>query len=228
METFGATFRQIIEARLAETSETPFSVEQRCGLAPDSIRNVLRSESSAGPTLSKAKEICDALGLDFRIEAPSPLQLGLAEAATESPAPRGYATIPWHRYIGLAAEAPVSFNRAWLDRHGIDLDHTAALPIGPRSRGLDTFAAFALVDVSAPAAGGPDLWAVAARGAPSSAEIGLEQVQFDTHTTVLLPGPGRQKAEILPRSHAVHARLLGRVIWLGKLVALEMMNTLGS
>lgn len=223
METFGATFRQIIEARLAETSETPFSVEQRCGLPPDSIRNVLRSESSAGPTLSKAKEICDALGLDFRIEARPSLQHDLAEAAATSTAPAGYATIPWHRYIGLAAEAPVSFSRAWLDRHRIHLDRTAALPIGPRSPGLDTFAAFALVDVTAPASGGPDLWAVADRGAPSSAEIFLEQVQFDAHATVLLPGPTRKKAEILPRSHAVHARLLGRVLWLGKLVAPDPM-----
>lgn len=63
-------FSELVRLRLTELNTNAFSVEQEKGLPRDAIRNVLRSEKNSGPTLTRAKEIADALGLDFYIGPP--------------------------------------------------------------------------------------------------------------------------------------------------------------
>lgn len=65
MRTIEDEFVLAIRARLDELGTTAYAVETKAGLPADAIRNVLRSTKRGGPTLSRAKEICDALDLDF-------------------------------------------------------------------------------------------------------------------------------------------------------------------
>lgn len=67
MEKTPYDLAQLIEDRLKALETNAFAVEQRAGLPPDAIRNVLRSQKKDGPTLGRAQQICDALGLEFYI-----------------------------------------------------------------------------------------------------------------------------------------------------------------
>ena len=60
-------FEKIVRERLAETGETPIGAARRAGLPRDAIRSVLRGHP---PNLLRAKEICDALGLDLNVGSP--------------------------------------------------------------------------------------------------------------------------------------------------------------
>ena len=57
-------FRERIRARLRETGDTPVRVAERAGLPRDSIRSVLRGHE---PSISRADEICRALGVTVTI-----------------------------------------------------------------------------------------------------------------------------------------------------------------
>lgn len=58
-------FVDAIQDRLSEMSENAFSIEQKAGLPPDAIRNLIAKDPKYGPRLSRVKEICDALGLEL-------------------------------------------------------------------------------------------------------------------------------------------------------------------
>ncbi|WP_439526216.1 S24 family peptidase [Roseovarius mucosus] len=67
MSTPDQSFAEIVRHRLKELDKRAFTVEQERGLPRDAIRNVLRSEKQDGPTLNRAREIAEALDLDFYI-----------------------------------------------------------------------------------------------------------------------------------------------------------------
>ncbi|MGK8232579.1 helix-turn-helix transcriptional regulator [Roseovarius sp. MS2] len=67
MNTLEQSFADIVRQRLEELDKRAFTVEQERGLPRDAIRNVLRSEKQDGPTLNRAREIAEALDLDFYI-----------------------------------------------------------------------------------------------------------------------------------------------------------------
>lgn len=58
-------FEQLIRDRLKEINGTPIGSALKAGLPRDAIRSVLRGHP---PTLPRAGEICDALGLGLSIE----------------------------------------------------------------------------------------------------------------------------------------------------------------
>lgn len=60
----------MVDERLKALQTNAFAVEQRAGLPADAIRNVMRSQKKDGPTLGRAQEICEALGLEFYIGPP--------------------------------------------------------------------------------------------------------------------------------------------------------------
>lgn len=66
-------FADLVKARLEELGRKPATAEKEAGLAPDTIRNVLRSSSKSGPHFSTAKQIAEALGLEFYIGPPREL-----------------------------------------------------------------------------------------------------------------------------------------------------------
>ncbi len=125
MEFSQLPFDEIVRARLKELGKTAFAVEQESDLPADAIRNVLRSTKKEGPSLARAKELCDALGLDFYIGPPrdnGPIELLNLDQ-------RLYARIPLHD-VELAAGAGsqivdelvidhLAFRRDWLKRIGL-------------------------------------------------------------------------------------------------------------
>jgi len=57
----------MIAARLEALGTTAHAVEKRNGLPPDAVRNILRGAKKAGTPLNRAREVCDALGLEFYV-----------------------------------------------------------------------------------------------------------------------------------------------------------------
>lgn len=139
MKTKDFSFADMIEDRLLALKTTAFAVEQAAGLPADAIRNVIRSSKKDGPTLSRAKEICDALGLEFSI-GPKQHEYGLAEGQAEtdfgkpSALRSGYLVIPWHSSAGRKGSAPIAFHSDWIEEHGHLIDHMQA--VAPDEGGL--------------------------------------------------------------------------------------------
>ncbi len=119
-------FSSMIRQRLDALGTTAFAVETAHALPKDTVRNVLREGiGKSGPTLSKVKQICDALGLDFYIgprRETGPVENIAIDGAN-------YAHIPLHDALLAAGSgydnitAPVidhvAFRRDWLERLGV-------------------------------------------------------------------------------------------------------------
>ncbi len=125
MENIQIAFADLVKERLKALNTNAFSVENEAGLPPDAVRNVLRGVKKDGPSISRALEICEALGLDFYIgpkrETASVPQVTLKGA--------DYASIPLHE-AWLSAGPGIdngganfvdhlAFRRDWLKRIGI-------------------------------------------------------------------------------------------------------------
>lgn len=67
MKPANLPFSELVEARLKELGKKASTVERESDLAPDTIRNVLRSKSKTGPHFSTAQQIAQALGLEFYV-----------------------------------------------------------------------------------------------------------------------------------------------------------------
>ena len=70
MERAEKAFADIVAERLDQLGKRAYAVEKEYNLPPDAIRNVLRGAKKAGTPLNRARQICDALGLDFYIGPP--------------------------------------------------------------------------------------------------------------------------------------------------------------
>lgn len=115
-------FTAIVKARLAELDAKAFTVEQSAPLPDGSVRNVLRGRD---PSVSRAMEICAALGLEFYIGPPRPDPTGrIVDAAALD--------LEMIRRFDVVASAgdgrevkdelerePLAFRRDWLIRQGI-------------------------------------------------------------------------------------------------------------
>lgn len=74
MEEIEKTFAEVVAGRLEELGTNAFAFEKKAGLPVDAIRSVIRSDKKrASPKISRAKEICDLLGLEFYIGPPRDL-----------------------------------------------------------------------------------------------------------------------------------------------------------
>lgn len=65
MEHEEFAFSELVAERLKELGTTAFAVEKANGLPPDAVRNVLRGAKKSGTPLNRAREVCDALGLEL-------------------------------------------------------------------------------------------------------------------------------------------------------------------
>lgn len=130
-------FKQAVSDAVDALGTNAFAVEKANGLPADAIRGVLRkktgSKKEAGTSLNRAKEICDALGLELYIGPPR----------TFPPSPEVevdgnlFDTVPrynaqaagGHGALNLDAEPidRLAFTRNWLKCQGINAAHCALI-----------------------------------------------------------------------------------------------------
>jgi hypothetical protein len=219
MESAKNSFEQVVKRRLEALGTTVFAVEQRAGLPPDSLRNVLRGSQTHGPTLNRVQEICDALDLElyFGPRRIASSQSGLAEDGNVvSLRPRkGWPTIPWHDDDPHPGAPPVAFDPVWIAHHQLTVERLAmVVPVRGGDTGQrDPRETLAMVDRIAAHQGGPHLWALLDRKS-----VTLRLVQFsDPDILIFAPRPGG--ATIIHRPGAPDLpKLLGRVLWTGNLL----------
>ena len=218
MENFTDAFGELVEQRLKALDTTPFAVEQAHGLKPDSIRNVLRSTKKAGPTLSRAEEICRALDIEFFI-GPKRRQLGFSEGGEATDLQRieamraGYLPIPWHDPVAGSGSAPVALDNRWLAENAIVPDRLSALI--PDRTFLDDApkaAPLVVLDSMGLRKGGPHAWCFREAG-----QNVLALLQFDKDVTLMLPANRNQPIRVLPKASTA-ITILGRAVWIGGLV----------
>lgn len=113
----------MVRQRLDELQTNAFAVETAHGLPPDTIRNLSRGGGGkAGPTLSKLRQICDALGWDLYYGPPrdtGPIEHVMIDGSD-------YAHIPLHDAVLAAGGGcengsedvieQLAFRRDWLSR----------------------------------------------------------------------------------------------------------------
>jgi len=129
-------FSEIVSARLSALETNAFAVEKQHGLKSDTIRSVIRTDQRrATPNIDRAKEICDALGLEFYIGPPRETG-SVPHAIIED---HDYATVSYYDVsasagpgVVPAADAAVenfAFRRDWLKRQGVAPQNAALLRV---------------------------------------------------------------------------------------------------
>ncbi|TAG18697.1 MAG: hypothetical protein EAZ40_11200 [Rhodobacterales bacterium] len=216
METFVQTFSDLIRDRLSELQLNAFSAENAAGLPPDAIRNVLRSEKNAGPTLARTKEICDALGLEIRIAPKNEMAqmdaTEMARADVSNGPPSGFLTIPWAESGPGAGSAPVCFSRGWLEDHGLKPDFLqATLPEVVEIEGMTSVDTLAVLDNRIGLRKGHGLWCYRAKG-----RVHVSHVTFSEGVTVLHGARPEDDPQIIHGFPDATIGILGKVVWLGQ------------
>lgn len=125
MSDAGKTFADTVNARLEELGLNAFAVEKLGNLPADAIRSVIRDDDKrAVPRITRAKEICDLLGLEFYIGPPrEPVAQPVADE-------KDYALVPLHE-VALAAGGGfhngaedivdhLTFKKSWLRSIHVD------------------------------------------------------------------------------------------------------------
>lgn len=127
MEHAEKTFAEHVAQRLEALGTNAFAFERANGLPSDAVRSILRGGKKSGTTLNKAREICDALDLEFYIgprrdpdaPPPAPIEVDGAEFATiprvEAEASAGHGIVNG----GAAVIGAMAFRQEWLRARGI-------------------------------------------------------------------------------------------------------------
>lgn len=147
MSTRELSFSELVSARVEELGGKVSAIENQRDLKPDAIRNIIRAKDGSGPTLSRAKEVCEALGLEFYIGPPRPI------GADGKQAPRSN-----HEAIAILSEfafvdrfdvklsagpgssgdnarklAAVAFRKDWLSERGLQAHNCVVCSVGGNS-----------------------------------------------------------------------------------------------
>lgn len=158
-----------VSERLDALGTTAFAVEKSAGLPEDAVRSILRGGKKSGTTLNRARDVCEALGLELYVGPPRSAESGawsgLAEAASgidlgKAEALRaGYLPIPWHDLARQSRPVPEAFSRDWLSQAGLDPARLACA-VATRTRLPDCVppGALVLLDRNAPRAGPVRTW----------------------------------------------------------------------
>lgn len=218
MPTEVSPFSALVEQRLAALGTNAFAAEQAARLPPDAIRNVIRSQKKDGPSISRAKEICDALGLEFYIGPKRDLRgfsdpAGTSELSDVEAIRAGFLPIPWHQEAMKRGSAPVALQASWLASEGISPDGLTA--IVPTQVGFSLSEAkntVAILETAALQKGSGALWCYRDGG-----ELGVSRAAFNSDVIVLFPGADEGEARIVDRKSPSGLKMLGRVVWLGLL-----------
>lgn len=132
MSNLDLTFADIVRTRLAELGLKPSAVERKAGLAPDTIRNVLRSSSNSGPHFTTARQIADALGLEFYV---GPSRAARPEASGSNREDIAFVALhnvqasagPGRFALDDEIVSSLGFPLPWLSRHGVNPDRASLI-----------------------------------------------------------------------------------------------------
>ena len=217
METFVQSFSNLVRRRLGELELNAFAAENAAGLPPDAIRNVLRSEKQAGPTLARTKEICDALGLEIAIAPRGALRAAAQHVGNADPdeqAPAGFVTVPWAETGARPGSAPIAFSRHWVADHKLKPDFLqAAIPDVIALPGQHPTDSVALLDSRIGDRKGHNLWCYREAG-----RVHVAHITFTDQLAVIHPAEPGQPPAIIEEPVSRELRLLGKVVWLGQSV----------
>lgn len=125
MEHDEQDFSKLVAERLEALGSTPYAIEKAFDLPPDAVRNVLRGAKKSGTPLNRAREICEALGLEFYIGPPRqvlPEDRGTRDDAQFAWVPLHEATLSAGPGFDNATEAvaeTLAFRREWLAKLGV-------------------------------------------------------------------------------------------------------------
>lgn len=196
-----------------------FSAETAAQLPPDAIRNVLRSTKKAGPTLSRTKEICDALGLEITIapkhEVGSPVSARVNRSGDEPPS--GFLTIPWLDPRPGMGSAPVAFARLWLEENELIVDFLqAVIPDVIEVEASASENAVAVIDSRVGLRKGHALWCFREMG-----RVTIAHVTFRNTLTIIHPARVEDAPRVLDSPLPPSVTLLGKVVWMGQSVPLR-------
>lgn len=120
-------FSELVAERLKELGTTAFAVEKANGLPPDAVRNVLRGAKKSGTPLNRAREVCDALGLDLYIgprrdparPAPEPFEIDGEDFATIPRVAAEASAGPGAANGEVEVVGSLAFRRDWLRERGV-------------------------------------------------------------------------------------------------------------
>lgn len=126
MRTGERPFHEIVQARLDELGENPFSIAGKSGISYDKIRSVIRQDHRrADPKVETAREICAALDLEFYIGP----RRDLKSAPSTTVSGEQFATVARYDAAGAAGNGTINldgppidhlaFSKRWLEQNGI-------------------------------------------------------------------------------------------------------------
>lgn len=211
-----SSFSDLVEQRLASLGTNAFAAEQSAGLPPDAIRNVMRSQKKDGPSISRAREICEAIGLEFYI-GPKREMLGFAEPAQPSDLSKvealrgGYLPIPWLDATTIRGSSPFAISRSWLASNGLTPDNLRAVePITVHLSFPFDGKPVALIDTAAPRRGSANIWAYR-----DEKGIQLGRAAFDGELVIVFSADNQGPVHIHKKSTPNGIVMLGLVVWIG-------------
>lgn len=211
------TFADVISERLKSLQTNAYSVEKIAGLPPDAVRNVIRSSKRSGPTLSRAAEICDALGLELYIgpkrDAPelittigsedfTPITVHTAEAS----AGPGLLN-PEEGHIGTLA-----FKRTWLTQIGLNPAKASILRVkGDSMEPTIKSGAIVLVDEQKTKPEKNHIYAFIEDG-----ELRIKRLDVIEGKVLTISSDNKDcPPEVRINADMNRLRILGRVVWTG-------------
>jgi len=211
-------FADVITQRLKALNTNAFAVETRAGLPPDAIRNVIRSRKKDGPSLSRAKEICDALGLEFYVGPPRPT----GPVETVILGNEDFTAVP--RYDARLSAGPgadngdaqvvekLAFRRDWLARIGVAPSAAVLVPVSGDSMAPTLHDGdLALIDTNRKAVRTGQVYAL------TDLDGSTRVKRLDRLPTglILRSDAPTHPAEFRPIPDAARVAIIGQVVWSG-------------
>ena len=218
MKDWENAFADVITQRLKALNTNAFAVETRAGLPPDAIRNVIRSRKKDGPSLSRAKEICDALGLEFYVGPPRPT----GPVETVILGNEDFTAVP--RYDARLSAGPgadngdaqvvekLAFRRDWLARIGVAPSAAVLVPVSGDSMAPTLHDGdLALIDTNRKAVRTGQVYAL------TDLDGSTRVKRLDRLPTglILRSDAPTHPAEFRPIPDAARVAIIGQVVWSG-------------
>ena len=136
MEQIDSTFPSLVKERLKALKTNAFAAEAAAGLPQDAIRNVIRSDQKkAGPTLTRVREICEALNLELYIgprRDTGPVEITEIDGEQFAPIRRFDAELSAGNGAENGADhvsEMLAFRRDWLTRLGVSPAHACLVKV---------------------------------------------------------------------------------------------------
>lgn len=122
-----SAFAELVAERLKELDTTAFAIEKAHGLPPDAVRNILRGAKKSGTPLNRAREICDALGLELYfgpsrapdVPPPPPIEVDGEDFATVKRVAAEASAGPGAANGEVEVVGSLAFRRDWLRERGV-------------------------------------------------------------------------------------------------------------